>query len=143
MSKCKRDIFLILGYSFILLMIVSLLFCSKSNVHHFSQSIKYANQATRISNSGESYEFINPEDMDAIVKLKKKALTEARFVDIKDLNRHYPDFGNHYRDEFINGLELYIEGFEKNDTVKLLAGQMLDEKWGVWYEKNVDAIRGR
>ena len=131
------------GYFLITFVIVSLIFSNKSNVQHFDQSIKYVNQATQILNSGESYELINPDDMEAVVELKKKALTEAKLVDIKDLNRHYPDFGNHYRDEFINGLELYIEGFEKNDTVKLLAGQMLDEKWGVWYEKNVDAIRGR
>ncbi len=131
------------GYFLITFVIVSLIFSNKSNVQHFDQSIKYVNQATQILNSGESYELINPDDMEAVVELKKKALTEAKLVDIKDLNRHYPDFGNHYRDEFINGLELYIEGFEKNDTLKRLAGQMLDDKWGVWYEKNVDAIRGR
>ncbi len=143
MGKCKRNVFLIFGYSFILLTIVCLIFCSKSNVQHFEQSIRYVNQATRILNSGESYEFINPDDMDAIVELKKKALAEARLVDIDDLNRHYPDFGNHYRDEFIKGLELFIEGFEKNDSAKLLAGQMSDEMWGVWYEENIDAIRRR
>lgn len=81
--------------------------------------------------------------METIVDFKKKALEEARLVDIEDLNLHYPDFGNHYRDEFIKGLELFIEGFEKNDNLKIIAGQLLDEKWGEWYEKNVDSIKRR
>ena len=140
MNKCRNNILLvILGYLFI----VFLISCSKSNVQHFSQSIDYCNQATRILNAGGSYEFINPNDMETIVDFKKKALEEARLVDIEDLNLHYPDFGNHYRDGFIKGLELFIEGFEKNDNLKIIAGQLLDEKWGEWYEKNVDSIKRR
>ena len=117
--------------------------CAKSNIQHFSQSIVYSNQATQLINMGESFELISPEQMDEIVEYKRKAFKEARLVEIEDLNRHYPDFGNHYRDELIKGLELFIEGFENNDNLKILAGQMLDEKWGVWYEDNIEAIKRR
>lgn len=115
----------------------------KSTIQHFNKSINYANQSTRIINIGGSFELIGQEDIEKIVEFRKKALEEARLVDIEKLNRHYPDLGNHYRDEFIKGLELFIEGFEKHDTIKLLAGQMLDEKFEVWLEQNIDAIRKR
>lgn len=115
----------------------------KSTIKHFNKSINYANQSTRIINIGGSFELISQEDMEKIVEFRKKALEEARLVDIEKLNHHYLDLGNHYRDEFIKGLELFIEGFEKHDTIKLLSGQMLDEKFEVWLEQNIDDIRKR
>ena len=115
----------------------------KSTVQHFTESINYANEATRLRNKGGPYEFMDPEDSGKMLEFMKKALEEARLVNTEILNRRYPDFGNYYRDKFIKGLELFIEGSEENDNIKLLAGQRLDDEWEVWYEQNIDAIRKR
>jgi len=133
-----KNLFIILIISYFIIQTVS---CSKSTIKHFNQSIEYNNQATRIMNMGGSGELINPEDMDKIIKFTKKALAEAKLVDIRKLNHRYLDFGNHFRDEFIKGLELYIEGIEKNDNLKMLLGQSLQGNWGDWYDQNIEGIR--
>lgn len=92
-------------------------------------------------NMGGSGELINPEDMDKIIEFTKKALAEAKLVDIRKLNHRYLDFGNHFRDEFIKSLELFIEGIEKNDNLKILLGQSLQGNWGDWYDQNIEGIR--
>ncbi|MEA2006256.1 MAG: hypothetical protein U9O50_08395 [Acidobacteriota bacterium] len=134
----QKNLFIILIISYFIIQTVS---CSRSTIKHFNLSIEYYNQATRITNMGGSGELINPEDMDKIIEFTKKALVEAKLVDIRELNHRYPDFGNHFRDEFIRSLRLFIEGIEKNDNLKMLLGQNLQEKWGAWYDQNIEGIR--
>ena len=114
---------------------------SSSNIKHFSKSIDFANKATKISNSGGAYQQMGEEEIKGMVDNYKQALTEARQVDIQKLNSYYQGFGDHYKNEFIAGAEMFIEGFEKSDTQKFLQGQVLLSQLGDWYEKNFDAIR--
>ena len=114
---------------------------SSSNIEHFSKSIDFANKATKISNSGGAYQQMGEEEIKGMVDNYRQALTEARQVDIQKLNSDYQGFGDHYKNEFITGAEMFIEGFEKSDTQKFLQGQVLLSQWGDWYEKNFDAIR--
>lgn len=108
---------------------------------HFSKSIDYKNQATRILNKDQSPGVISKEDMLAVVDLTRQALAEAKLVDIDQLNRDYKDFGTHYRDEFIRGLKLFLDGYDSLDNKKNLEGQVLDDQWGTWYRQNADGIR--
>lgn len=137
----KKSIIIVAVISLIIL--ASSCIEEKSTIRHFNKSINYRRQAIRIINTGGSFELMSPEDSEKMLKFMKRALEEARLVVIEIMNRHYPDFGNHYKDEFIKGLELFIEGSEKNDNLKLLAGQMLVDKWITWYKQNQDAIRKR
>lgn len=114
---------------------------SGSNIERFSKSIDFANKATKISNSGGAYQQMGEEEIKGMVDNYKQALTEAKQVDIQKLNSDYQSFGDHYKNEFIAGTEMFIEGFEKSDTQKFLQGQVLLSQWGDWYEKNFDAIR--
>jgi hypothetical protein len=136
-----RDIAIITIVSLIILAIS----CGSGNssVEHFSKSIDLRNQAARIQNAGDAYETVSSDEMETIIELFRKALVEAKLADIKSMNKHYPDFGNHFNDEFIRGLELILEGYDKNEPMKHLEGQILEEKWGTWYENNFDAIRRR
>ncbi len=114
---------------------------SKENIQHFSKSIDYSNKSTRISNTGNPHEQMEHEYMQEIVDYKKQAHEEAKQVDIDQLNRAYDGFGYHYNNEFIKGLDSYIEGFEESDDEKLRKGQELLDKWSDWYDVNVDKIR--
>ena len=80
-------------------------------------------------------------ELKGMVENYKQALAEAMLVDIQKLNSDYQNFGDHYKNEFIAGTEMFIDGFEKSDTQKFLQGQMLLQQWGNWYEKNFSAIR--
>jgi hypothetical protein len=114
---------------------------SGSNIERFSKSIDFANKATKISNSGGAYQQMGEEEIKGMVDNYKQALTEAKQVDIQKLNSDYQGFGDHYKNEFIAGTEMFIEGFEKSDAQKFLQGQVLLSQWGDWFEKNFDAIR--
>ena len=111
------------------------------NIEHFSKSIDFANKATKISNSGGAYQQMNEEEIKGMVENYKQALAESKQVDIQKLNSDYQGFGDHYKNEFIAGAKMFIDGFEKSDTPKFLQGQMLLQQWGDWYEKNFNAIR--
>lgn len=114
---------------------------NNNNIEYFSNSIDLANQATRISNSGGAYEEIAENDIKAMAEYYKQALSKAHQVDIKKLNSDYLGFGDHYRDEFIKGVDLFVEGFERSDTEKFLQGQVLLDSWGKWFSNNIDNIR--
>lgn len=111
---------------------------------HFVNSINYANQATRLLNQGKPFTIRNRTELEKVIQYQKQALSEAKQVNLDDLNRIVDGFGAHYENEFIKGLELFINGFETNESGKFLQGQLLlDRKWGSWYEKNFDRIRNR
>ncbi len=112
-----------------------------NNVGYFSKSIDFANKATKISNNGGAYSQMEGKEIKGMVDNYKQALAEAKQVDTQKLNSDYLGFGDHYKNEFIAGIEMFIDGFEKSDTQKFLQGQMLLLQWGDWYEKNFNAIR--
>ena len=104
-------------------------------------SINYVNEANKIINKVDDFTIVDPEDMDQVIDLYKKAIEEAVLVDINQLNNRLNNFGNHYRDEFIKGLKLIVEGYEKHDNTKYMNGSLLLYKWGEWYTANIDNIK--
>jgi len=108
---------------------------------HLINSLNYENEATKIINKGDAFNIVDPEEMDQIIGLHKKAIKEAKLVDINQLNNRLNNFGTHYRDEFVKGLELIVEGYEKHDNRKYMAGSLLRYKWGEWYKANIDNIK--
>lgn len=117
-----------------------------SSTAHFIAAINYHNQAAQISNKLCETNVtctISPSDWDTIIGYDKKALVEAEQADIVDMNKHYPGFGDHFRDEFIHGLKMFIENDNWTTVGPFLAGQMLMDNFGDWYAKNFEAIRGK
>lgn len=112
-----------------------------ANISHSGKAIRYANEATKILNKGSAYEIIDPKVMDSVIDLEKKAIAEARLVDISALNRIYPGWGDHFEKEFMKGLTLFVEGYETIDNRKSLEGQVLLDAWGRWYNRNIEGIR--
>jgi hypothetical protein len=103
--------------------------------------MEYFNEGAKILNKNGSYETLDNQSMETIIKYNKLALKEAKLVNIKILNERYNGFGDHYNAEFVKGIEMFISGYEDNDDVKFLKGQVLIEQWGTWYSDNVAGIK--
>ena len=114
---------------------------SSDKYKYFKDSIHYNNEATRIIKKIGPYGEIPTKEMDEIIGLKQIALAQAKQVDIKMLNSTMPDLGRHYQEEFIEGLTLYIEGFESGNAQAALEGQILMDRFGEWYSDNYKQIR--
>jgi hypothetical protein len=74
----------------------------------------------------------------------RKALDEAELADVDELNRWYSDYGNHFRDQFIEGLKLVVTNSDimtPSTAIAYLHGQELMNKFGDWYTANLDSIR--
>jgi hypothetical protein len=109
---------------------------------HVIAAIDYHNKsAATLNNSGTAISVILQSDWEVITNYNKKALAEAEQADIANMNRYYPGFGDHFRDEFIAGLKLIIDS--DNSMQKMpafLRGQMLESNFGDWYTANHDAM---
>ncbi|MCP4681855.1 MAG: hypothetical protein GY864_05960 [Desulfobacterales bacterium] len=116
-------------------------FSSSILPNNFINSLNYANEANEFIDNVDAFTIVDPEDMDKIIELYKKAIEKAVLVDINQLNNKLNNFGNHYRDEFIKGLKLTVEGYEKHDNTKYMEGNLLLYNWGEWYTANIDNIK--
>ena len=92
--------------------------------------MNYTNQANQILNQGDQVSIVDPGKIEIIIDLHKKAIEEATLVDINQLNDRLGNFGNHYRDEFIKGSELIVDGYEKRDNKIYMDGRLLLFRWG-------------
>ena len=110
---------------------------------HFSKAINYKNKATEIINKSAAYKKLSQTDMDKIIGHYKKALTEAKKADTESMNKYYPEFGDHFRSEFMKGLELFIQSYDTVDMKASIESQILLDQWGNWYQANFDGLRGR
>jgi len=105
---------------------------------HFSQSLSYANDATAAFEKGipdtrSLIVSIDQKVIEEVMRLKRLALSEATMVSVAELNNLCPGFGDHYRDEFIQGLEAEVAGYERNERFTTMRGQFLLNSWGDWY----------
>lgn len=109
---------------------------SGSSAKHFKDSIEFKNQATLIMRQDRDSFLLDPQTLENYVEAIDKSLRAAYKVDISALNEQFDGLGGHYRDEFIRGLKLTLEGFEAADTGKSNEGQLLLDDFAFWYSKN-------
>jgi hypothetical protein len=69
----------------------------------------------------------------------KKALDEARQADIESMNNNYKDSGDHFKNEFMKGIELMLEAHQAGDQNKIDVGDNLLKAFSVWWQANVYA----
>lgn len=123
------------------------LFSSKDSASHVISAINYHNEAAAIANKSGgtgAVGVISSADWKAIYSYDEKALREAQQADISDMNRYYPGFGDHFKNELIEGLKLIVEdGNDSANAPGFLKGQILVDRFGNWYEANENAIRSR
>ena len=114
----------------------------ESHVSHFKKSLEYAVKSTEITNKrGDLYIKGDDSDMKLQIDFQRKALKEAEKVDIEKLNKDHPNLGNHFRDEYMKGLHLYLKGYDEKRNEDLKEGQILFDNWGIWFIANFENIR--
>lgn len=117
-------------------------------VHHFSQSLSYALDAFAAHEEGTTWKkdsllgTVDEKAVDEVVRLEKLALAESGLVSIEELNGMFPDLGNHYRDNFVAGLEAAVEGYETGKNLSSMRGSLLLRQWATWYGANWENIHG-
>ena len=85
----------------------------ESNITHFIKSINYANSGNELNNQRQPFSIIDNNEMKKSIELYRKAFEEGKLVNIDILNKDHPNFGNHFRDDYLKGLQLLIDGYEK------------------------------
>lgn len=117
---------------------------NKHSASHVSAAIQYHNEAAVLENkscgAGQPCT-LSQEEWNAIYSDDAKALAEARQADISEMNKHYPGFGDHFKNEFIAGLELIVDDDFPAKRPDVERGQMLVDRFGTWFVVNEDAIR--
>ena len=105
-----------------------------------SQSTGKGHLANAIYSSINAFDLLKNTDLEddekIIINAFKNGLEEAGLVNIEKIETEVPGFAAHFRNEFINGMRLLIEGYEDSDTAKKLQGGMLLDKWGKWSNEN-------
>ena len=66
----------------------------------------------------------------------RDALKNARMVNVENVDKQVPGFADHYRNEFIGGMESLIDGYENSDLSKKFKGGLLLDKWAIWNKEN-------
>jgi len=135
-----KNIFVII--SIIFLFIIGCSNKAEETGKHFIKSMEYNEQANKILNKSPAFSTMSIEELEKIIDFRRKALHEAKQVNIDELNKIYNTWGDHYRDEFIMGIKLIIEGHEANEQQKSLKGQILHSIFEKWYEDNLYNIKG-
>ena len=116
-----------------------------SSGEHFRMSLNFAEEASKLNNQwnngGQVLTDLEDEDVIKWIDFNRKALYEAKFVDIEKLNSYHPNYGNHFRDEYIKGLQLIIDGYDNDKYQQLFQGQILVNSWVEWFNANIQNIR--
>lgn len=110
--------------------------------------LEHVNGALRLTNEASTIEVIatNPANTDLdltgpVIDLYRQALTRARRADAARLNKYYEGFGEHWRNEYIAGLDASIAGHDSRDRAQFARGQQLLEDWEAWYGANRSRFR--
>ena len=57
-------------------------------------------------------------------------------VNVEKIDSQVPGFISHYKNEFIAGMKLLMEGYENSDLAKKFQGSLLLDQWAIWNKKN-------
>lgn len=111
-----------------------------STVKYFMQSIKKEQEAVKIRNAEGAYTTIGKKKIHTILDKSQDALDKATLVDINNLNHLYNHLGDHYKNEFMKGLKLFINGANQKASAQFIRGQSLLFQWQDWFSKNYKHI---
>jgi len=109
----------------------------QSLIYHFNNILEFS----RLARQYIGQQTNKKANSSLIIDLYKKTLESANQIDIAELNRIYPGFGNRLDIDLVNGLELMIEGMETVDLNKFQKGQVLFLSWEYWLGKNLEKIK--
>ena len=121
----------------------------KMNLVCFIDSIHLRNKAMTLLHEIPSSSFeeaFTPENIKKIEKalgIMKKSIEESQKVNDQTLEKLHPDLSERYREEFCEGLKLYIKFLEEGGVSLEEKAKHLEEKWGKWFFSKFDAVSKR
>jgi hypothetical protein len=116
---------------------------TQEDAAHALAAIKFHLEALKIEKAAGPA--MPNEDWVMILSLEKRALSEAEQSDVSRMNSWYPEFGDHFKNEFIDGLRLIIDNAQigtASSRTSITHGELLVDSFGDWYRSNLDGIRG-
>lgn len=113
----------------------------ESNFGHLNKSIEYANQTASIVNMNHPFVSLEAAEKKKFIDFKRQALKEAQLVNIDTLNSRHPNFGNYFKEDYSKGLQLLIDGYDKNNEQNIAQAFSLLDLWADWYSANLENIK--
>ena len=107
----------------------------KRQARLFLEAKKADLQAIQISNSGQPFRLIKKEDIQEMLRLRKKALNIARTISDQALLKIHKNLPVEYS-KYKEALSLIITNLEKGDIMAAIKGNMLHDNWVDWFNAN-------
>jgi hypothetical protein len=116
---------------------------SKQELEHFNNAIDYIQKAfakeEEISNKQQGVNKLMAEnDFKEINALKHLALEEAYKVNYQALSLLNTELPTHFKQQFIGGLEKYMQGVSTDNFHLLNEGTLLLNQFGDWYRSEMN-----
>lgn len=121
----------------------------KKNLVCFIDSIHLRNKAMTLLHEIPSSSFeeaFTPENIKKIEKalgMMKKSIEASQKANDQTLDKLYPDLSKYYREEFCEGLKLYIRFLEEGGVSLEEKAKHLEKKWGKWFFNKFDVMSKR
>ena len=106
----------------------------------FLEAQKADLQAIQISNSGQAFGEIRKEDIQEMLRLRKKALNIAKTIPDQVLLKIHKDLPVEYS-KYKRALSLKITNLEKGDIKAEIEGSALHDNWVDWFNANKSQFR--
>lgn len=113
---------------------------SGDNAEHFANSMSYWQSAAKILKDINQAKAATPSEALTMRRLFEKALAEAKQVDLSELNKHHPSFGDKYRAYFIVGVQDVLDALANKNESQLQSGFALLNSWADWFEPRAATI---
>ena len=119
----------------------------KDELGHFIESLALNRKAINMINEEMSKQgFVGTIDEKIekeTINLRRKSLKESQNIRDEVLSKLHPELPSHYRDEFCEGIKIYLQGWEEFDPQLSIKGQWLHDKWGDWYNEHLHELRAK
>lgn len=119
-------------FNFVSLGIIQPSLSQATGKKYLAKSIYRSIDAFNILKSGD----LDEDDQNQLVNEFKRALAQAKLVNVNKIENQITGFAYHYNGEFKKGMQLLIQGYEGNDISKKIQGGALLDNWGKWNNEN-------
>lgn len=147
-----------LRYFFVTFLTITLLGCGKNieKTNNFNKDLEYFNNSIELLYEANKIDLSKKETIDSsdheiklMLQLSRDGIKYGNMVNDDFLNYLHPELQVNFKDKFIRGNELYMEGFVKQfDTLLILEsvsnqikGNKLLEEWNIFWIENENLVR--
>src|ERR1035438_845750 len=105
-------------------------------------AVNYSQQATLLINEGHTNGGIRQyTNIDKIVEYRRLAYETGQKANIDFLNKVFPELGTHFRDQFLQSVQLFLAAYDADSPSLLQQAGTLSDQWADWYQPNQSAIQ--